>query len=144
MKINPVYQQESRISARSFRLPLIILLCNSILALVALLDMYSMISQVKTTAEIQYSSFLSLYVFAAGMEFVLLLLIVPALTSGSISGERERQTLNLLLTTRMTPGSIVIGKLLVSLSTVFLLIISSFPILSLVFIYGGEIGRAHV
>ena len=137
MKINPVYQQESRISARSFRLPLIILLCNSILALVALLDMYSMISQVKTTAEIQYSSFLSLYVFAAGMEFVLLLLIVPALTSGSISGERERQTLNLLLTTRMTPGSIVIGKLLVSLSTVFLLIISSFPILSLVFIYGG-------
>ena len=72
MKINPVYQQESRISARSFRLPLIILLCNSILALVALLDMYSMISQVKTTAEIQYSSFLTLYVFAAGMEFVLL------------------------------------------------------------------------
>jgi len=45
VKINPVYQQESRISARSFRLPLIILLCNSILALVALLDMYESLSQ---------------------------------------------------------------------------------------------------
>lgn len=141
MKINPVYQQEMRISARSFRLPLIILLCNSILALVALLDMYSMINQVKTTAEIQYSSFLSLYIFGAAIEFVMLLLIVPALTSGSISGERERQTLNLLLTTPMTPLSIVVGKLLVSLSTVFLLIVSSFPILSLVFIYGGVTAR---
>ena len=37
MKINPVYRQESKISARSFRLPLIVLVCNSILALVALL-----------------------------------------------------------------------------------------------------------
>lgn len=137
MKINPVYRQETRISARSYRLPLIILLCNSVLALVALLDMYSMINRVKTTAEIQYSSFLSLYVFVASIEFIMLLLIVPALTSGSISGERERQTLNLLLTTRMTPADIVVGKLLASLSTVFLLIVSSFPILALVFIYGG-------
>lgn len=140
MKINPVYRQESKISARSFRLPLIILVCNSILALVALLDMYSMITQVRTTAEIQYSSFLSLYIFAAAIEFVMLLLIVPALTAGSISGERERQTLNLLLTTRMTPADIVLGKLMSSLSTVFLLVVSSFPILALVFVYGGVTG----
>ncbi len=141
MKINPVYRQESKISARSFRLPLIVLVCNSILALVALLDMYSMITQVKTTAEIQYSSFLNLYIFAAAIEFVMLLLIVPALTAGSISGERERQTLNLLLTTRITPADIVLGKLMSSLSTVFLLVVSSFPILALVFVYGGVTGR---
>lgn len=137
MKVNPVYRQETRISARSFRLPLIILLCNTILATVALLDMYSMVTQVRTTAEIQYSSFLSLYIFVASIEFVMVLLIVPALTAGSISGERERQTLNLLLTTRMTPADIVLGKLCASLSTVFLLVVSSFPILALVFIYGG-------
>lgn len=137
MKINPIYRQESRVSARSFRLPLMILLCNSILALVALLDMHLAVSQVKSTAQIQYSSFLSLYIFAAAMEFLMLLLIMPALTSGSISGERERQTLNLLLATPLAPGDIVTGKLLASLSTVFLLIVSSFPVLSLVFIYGG-------
>lgn len=141
MKINPVYRQESRVSARSFRLPLIILVCNSILALVALLDMYSMITQVRATAEIQYSSFLSLYIFGAAMEFAMLLLIVPALTAGSISGERERQTLNLLLTTRMTPMDIVLGKLMSCLSTVFLLVVSSFPTLALVFIYGGVTGK---
>ena len=99
--------------------------------------MYSMISQVRQTAEIQYSSFLSLYVFAASVEFVMLLFLVPAMTAGSISGERERRTLNLLLTTKMTAGDVVIGKLAANLSTILLLIVSSFPILALVFIYGG-------
>ncbi|MCI8535345.1 MAG: ABC transporter permease [Hungatella sp.] len=141
MKVNPIYQQETKVSSRSFKLPLIIFLCNGVLALVALLNMYAMITQVRVTAEIQYSSFLSLYIFGASLEFVMLLLIVPALTSGSISGERERQTLNLLLTTHMTPKDIVLGKLFANLSTVFLLIVSSFPILSLVFIYGGVTGK---
>jgi len=137
MKINPVYRQETKTSARSFRFPMVILLFNGVLAVVALLDMYSMITQVRRTAEIQYSSFLSLYIFVAVVEFVLLLFLVPALTAGSISGEKERQTLSLMLTTRMTAADIVFGKLFASLSTVLLLIVSSFPILSLVFIYGG-------
>lgn len=137
MKMNPVYRQETTAGSRSFKLPLVILIFNSILALVALLDMYSMINQVRQTAEIQYSSFLSLYVFAASVEFVMLLFLVPAMTAGSISGERERRTLNLLLTTKMTAGDVVIGKLAANLSTILLLIVSSFPILALVFIYGG-------
>lgn len=137
MKMNPVYRQETTAGSRSFKLPLVILIFNSILALVALLDMYSMINQVRQTAEIQYSSFLSLYVFAASVEFVMLLFLVPAMTAGSISGERERRTLNLLLTTQMTARDVVIGKLVANLSTILLLIVSSFPILALVFIYGG-------
>ena len=67
MKINPVYRQETKVSARSFRLPLVILVCNSVLALAGLLDMYFMVSQVKATAEIQYSGFLSLYLFVAAI-----------------------------------------------------------------------------
>ena len=137
MKMNPVYRQETMAGARSFKLPLVILIFNSILALVALLDMYSMISQVRQTAEIQYSSFLSLYVFAASVEFVMLLFLIPAMTAGSISGERERRTLMLLLTTQMTAKDVVIGKLAANLSTILLMIVSSFPILALVFIYGG-------
>lgn len=137
MKINPIYKQETRISARSFRFPLIILLFNSVLAGVALLNMYSMVTQVRRTAEIQYSSFLSLYVFVAVVEFVLLLFIIPAITAGSISGERERQTLNLMLTTHMTAADVVLGKLFAGLVNIFLMIVSSFPILALAFIYGG-------
>lgn len=137
MKINPVYKRENMVSARSFRLPLIILVFNGILGIVALLNMYSVIAQVKLSASIQYSSFLQIYIFVAAIEFGLLMFIMPAITAGSISGERERQTLELMLTTQMTPWQIVSGKLLSAFSTMFLLIVTSFPILALVFVYGG-------
>lgn len=134
---NPVYKRETRVSSRSFRLALVLLIFNGILALVALLNMYSMLAQVRVTAEIRYSNFLDLYMFVAVLEFVMLIFIMPAITAGSISGERERQTLDLMLSTKMTPAEIVMGKLMASMSTMVLLIVSSFPILALVFVYGG-------
>lgn len=137
MRMNPVYKREVTVSARSFRLALILLVFNGILALVALLNMYSTLAQVRLTAEIQYTSFLDLYLFVAALEFIMLIFIMPAITAGSISGERERQTLELMLTTKMKPWEIVIGKLAASLSTMALLIVSSFPILAMVFVYGG-------
>lgn len=137
MKVNPVYKRENMVSARSFRLPLILLVFNGILGIVALLNMYSVIAQVKISASIQYSSFLQIYIFVAAIEFGLLMFIMPAITAGSISGERERQTLELMLTTQMTPWQIVSGKLMSAFSTLFLLIVTSFPILAIVFVYGG-------
>ncbi|MCI8950213.1 MAG: ABC transporter permease subunit [Lachnospiraceae bacterium] len=137
MKGNPVYRREMTVSSRSIRLPVMTMVFNSILALVALLNMYSVASQGRVTAEIQYSSFLNLYVFVALIEFLMLFFIMPALTAGSISGERERQTLNLMLSTQMTPAEIVLGKLISSMINMALLVISSFPVISLVFIYGG-------
>ncbi|MGN0158593.1 MAG: ABC transporter permease [Brotaphodocola sp.] len=137
MKMNPVYKRESMVAARSFRLALMILVFNGVLALVALLNMYSTLAQVRLTAEIQYGSFMDLYLFVSVLEFVMLIFIMPAISAGSISGERERQTLDLMLTTQMTPTDIVVGKLMSSLSTMFLLIVSSFPIIAMVFVYGG-------
>ncbi|MDO4330067.1 MAG: ABC transporter permease subunit [Lachnospiraceae bacterium] len=137
MRGNPVYKREMTVSSRSIRVSVIMMVFNSILALVALLNMYSMTSQVRVTAEISYASFLDLYVFVAAIEFLMLVFIMPALTSGSISGERERQTLNLMLSTQMTPFQIVIGKLMSSMVNMALLVVSSFPVFSLVFVYGG-------
>lgn len=137
IKSNPVYRREMTVSSRSIRYPVMIMLFNSILALVAFFDMYTAVSQVRLTAEIQYSRFLELYIFVASIEFVLLLGLMPALTAGSISGERERQTLELLLSTQATPLQIVTGKLFSSLSHAALMIVSSFPIIALVFVYGG-------
>ena len=137
MKTNPVYKRECMVSARSFRLALVLLVFNGILALVALLNMYSALAQVRLTAEVQYTGFLDLYMFVASLEFLMLILIMPALTAGSISGERERQTLDLMLTTCMTPADIVLGKLEAALGTMFLMVVSSLPILAMVFVYGG-------
>ena len=137
MKQNPVYKRETRVNSRSLRLPLILTVFNGILCAVALMNMYSVVSQVKATATIQYSSFMEMYEFVVTIEFILLTFIVPAVTASSISGERERQTLELMLTTQMTPAQIVNGKLMSALSTLLLLIISSFPAIMMVFVFGG-------
>lgn len=80
---------------------------------------------------------MNMYEFVTTIEFILLMFIVPAVTAASISGERERQTLELMLTTQMTASQVVFGKLMSALSTLLLLIVSSFPSVAMVFVYGG-------
>lgn len=137
MKWNPVYRRELTVGSRSIRMTVILLVFNGILAAVALFNLFSVVEQVKVTAEIQYSRFLELYIFVSLIEFVMLMFIMPALTASSISGERERQTLELMLTTTMEPRSMVLGRLWSSLTVMLVLAISALPIQSLVFVYGG-------
>ena len=65
------------------------------------------------------------------------MLVIPSNTSGSISGEKERKTLDILLSSKMSPYAIVIGKLMASLNMVMMLAVSSLPVLSIVFLFGG-------
>lgn len=81
MKNNPVYKREMLVRSRSFRIPLIIMIFNGILAVVALLNMYQSIAQVKVSGSVRYENFLQLYAFVAALEFMLLMFIMPALTS---------------------------------------------------------------
>jgi len=78
-----------------------------------------------------------LFTFLILFQVALLAFITPALTAGAISGERERQTIDLLFVTRIPPFSIIWGKLLSSMSFVVLLLVLSIPIFSLVFLFGG-------
>ena len=141
MRNNPVYKREMAVRARSPRIPVLIMLFNGILAAAALLNMYSSIVQVRISNTIRYESFLQLYAFVATLEFLLLMFIMPALTSASISGERERQTLDLMLTTEMKTWEIVVGKLAAAFVNMFLVVVSSFPLVAVVFVYGGITGK---
>jgi ABC-2 type transport system permease protein len=58
-------------------------------------------------------------------------------TAGAVSLEREKQTLELLVTTPISSLAIVIGKLLSALVYVFLLIAASIPLMAVVFVFGG-------
>lgn len=78
-----------------------------------------------------------LYIVLGSVQMALVVLSVPALTAGSISGERERQTLDLLLVTKMSPLAIVWGKLLSSMAFVLLLIVGTLPIFAVVFYFGS-------
>lgn len=70
-------------------------------------------------------------------QLLLVCFLAPAFTSGAISLEREKQTLDLILTTPMRPGGIVIGKLFSALAFVMLLILAGIPVSGLVLMYGG-------
>ncbi|MER2171360.1 MAG: ABC transporter permease [Psychrobacillus psychrodurans] len=67
----------------------------------------------------------------------LILFITPGLTAGAISSEREKQTLNILLTTAQTSFQIIFGKLTSSIAFLLLLLIAGLPIYSMVFLFGG-------
>jgi ABC-type transport system involved in multi-copper enzyme maturation permease subunit len=71
------------------------------------------------------------------VETLLVLVLAPAFTTGAISLEREKQTLDLLVTTPLSTMGMIIGKLFSALTYVFLLILASIPFASLVFVFGG-------
>ena len=71
------------------------------------------------------------------IQLLVLSFVVPGLTAGTISGERERQTLSVLLTMPLSSGGIILSKWCASLAFVFLLIIASLPLYTAVFLFGG-------
>lgn len=78
-----------------------------------------------------------LFIMLSVTQLILLAFVTPGLTAGVISGERERQTLNVLLTTRLTPWQIIWSKLVSSSAFVVLLVAATLPLYSIVFLYGG-------
>jgi ABC-type transport system involved in multi-copper enzyme maturation permease subunit len=71
------------------------------------------------------------------LETLLVVFLAPAFTTGAISQEREKQTLDLLVATPISSFSIVIGKLFSALAWVFILVIASIPLTAIVFVFGG-------
>jgi hypothetical protein len=74
-----------------------------------------------------------------GFQLFLVTFIAPSFTAGSISGERERQTFDLLRTTLLPARSVVMGKLGSALSYILLLLIAAVPLQSLAFLMGGVV-----
>jgi len=77
------------------------------------------------------------YAVLLGAQFVMLCLIAPAMTSGAVAGERERQTLDLLLVTNTGSFRIITGKILESFALLALLIICAVPVECLCLMTGG-------
>ena len=84
-----------------------------------------------------------LYTLLVFVQLFLIMFITPAFTTTSINGEKERQTFDLLLCSRLSAFELVAGKLVAGLANAFLLIAASIPLFSLVFFFGG-VGPAQV
>ena len=81
-------------------------------------------------------------------QFFLVALMAPTFAAGSITGEKERKTYEMLLASPLRPATILVGKLLSSLSYLVILILSSLPLMILCFLLGGlllsEIARSYL
>ncbi|MCQ4725890.1 ABC transporter permease [Anaerotignum faecicola] len=136
MMLNPILRREARTSLRSWKIFLVICLYVGFIAGVSYLFLkVSMWSSVYSGFDPK--SVIALYALLSGFQFGAILIITPALTSGSISGERERQTLDLLIVTKMKPFSIVFGKLVSGIGIILLLIIATMPVYAVMFYFGG-------
>jgi ABC-type transport system involved in multi-copper enzyme maturation permease subunit len=92
-----------------------------------------------TTPDIQSAPSVGKAIFT-GTTFLLLILIshiAPAFTAAAISGERERQTYEILSVTPLAARQIVWGKLGAVFWFLLLLILTSLPVQSLAFLFGG-------
>lgn len=74
-----------------------------------------------------------------GFQITLLALITPSLASGSITQEREQQTWNALLLSRLTRSEILLGKYVACLLPI-LTILGLFVPIDIIAAYTGEIG----
>lgn len=133
---NPIFAFSAIRRMRSARTPLLITLYSLLLALLAYFTVYGrFMGATVTLGEMRLS--VDGYAYMIMLQFALLVLVAPAMTAGSISGERERQTLDLLLVTNTGAVKLVLGKLLESFSFLALMVMCSLPMLSLVLITGG-------
>ena len=78
-----------------------------------------------------------LFLTLAYSQLALLLLMAPIFSAGSITIEKEQRTLAGLLTSLLTATQIWRGKFVSSLLFVLLLLVTSLPVLSMAFAFGG-------
>ena len=127
MRVNPVLRNESKIAVRSIKFTLMIFAYIAVLS-IAVMIYYSSVNQQVFSNGLYLQSSKLFYVVMAIGQGVLLLFIVPALSSTSICSEREKQTLDILLSSKLTPLQIIIGKVSASSLRVIILIISTMPL----------------
>lgn len=68
---------------------------------------------------------------------ILLTLIIPSLTSGSITQELEKKTMDMLAITRLTAGKLVLGRQLSAFLYASMLLGCSLPLAGLCMMFGG-------
>lgn len=134
--INPVLEKEIRLRMRSWRSPIALMMYLAAIGLLGFGFMFTM--NIGGSGDvISPERSRSFFYFLSFSQLALISFMTPGLTAGAISGEREKQTLNILLTTQQSSATIILSKLISSISFMLLIVIATLPIYSIVFLYGG-------
>ncbi len=135
MSINPVLLKELRQRFRTVKSPLLVSLYLLVIGALVLGFIYLRWRDMPGYYRPDTSR--EIFIILSMAQLFLVGFVTPGLTAGAISGERERQTLNVLLTTRLTTGGIIVSKMLSSISFMVLLVVATLPLYNIVFLYGG-------
>lgn len=145
LRDNPVLTRELLVNLRTNRS---FLLQLGYVAVLGLLVYLAWPEQTGTTLMAGSSSAQRLFTLFYLGQFFMVALLAPTFAAGSITGEKERKTYEMLLASPLRPSTILVGKLLSSLTYLVLLIISTLPLMILCYLLGGillsEVVRAYV
>lgn len=136
---NPILVKEVRTRMRGNRAFVLLTIHLAILGLALLLVYLVIRSELISGSNMQVRGTFGKAIFGlmVWLELVMISFTAPALTSGAIALERERQTFDLLKVTPLKARSLALGKYLAGLVFVFLLLVTSLPLFSPAFILGG-------
>ena len=131
---NPVLQRELLVNLRTNRAFLLLAMYQVLLAVVVLVawptaERLDLTSNPPSATKLVNLFFLGQYVIAS--------LMAPSFAAGTITGEKERLTYEMLLASPMRPGAIIFGKMVASLTHLGMLILASLPIIVLCLPLGG-------
>lgn len=133
--ISPVLSKEFRERFRTFRGSLLIFLYVGAVVTITLGFIY--LNSRYSGDVFQPEQSKDVFIMLSMLQLFLIAFITPGLSAGVISSERERQTLNILLTTRLSASSIILSKLLSSLAFTILVVGATLPVYATVTLYGG-------
>lgn len=131
---NPVLQRELLVNLRTQRSFWLLALYQLLLAAVVLVAWPS--DERLDLTENPPSARRLVNLFFLG-QYVLASLMAPSFAAGTISGEKERKTYEMLLASPLRPAAIVLGKMVASLTHLGMLIVASLPIIVLCLPLGG-------
>lgn len=137
MQVNPIIIKDLKLKMRSFKTSSMTMKYLGILGIIAIISFLPQITNRNNYYSFNPQIVLNAYVILSIIQYIMLIVITPLIIAESMFGERERNTFDLLLCTSFSSGTIIIGKLVVSMTHIFLLIITSLPIMAIVFLYGG-------
>lgn len=139
MIMNPIVKKDLQVTSRSMKLAWGFFGYEAILTiafLLAMLVIQEENSYLYGSGNV-YNSMVNLFPVIAISQICIIALITPIITASSISGEKERQTFDVMLTTAMSPLSIILGKVTSAVIRIMFYVIGSLPIMSLSFVVGG-------
>ena len=136
MQVNPITKREIKITARGMRFFIEILVFEVILMLTFIVALNSIFGSGNVSSS-DYNRFSRLFPTVAIAELIIMSFVIPVMTGAAISGEKERETFDIILTTAIKPFQIVWGKLLSVIVRIMMFAIAAIPLMAVSFVSGS-------